>query len=56
MSTGRQDLVAQTEDVSFTGIFVRMDTPLPERQLVRLRLTLPPENDFVKAAPLRSEP
>jgi hypothetical protein len=45
MSTGRGELSALTEDVSFTGIFVRMDTPLPERQLVRLRLTLPPEGD-----------
>ncbi len=43
MSTGRGELSALTEDVSFTGIFVRMDDPLPERQLVRLRLTLPPD-------------
>ncbi len=35
-----QDQVAQTEDVSFAGVFIRMDTPLPARQLVRLRLTL----------------
>jgi len=36
------ELVARTEDVSFTGIYFRTDTPLPERQLVRLKLTLPP--------------
>jgi len=42
-----KELVARTEDVSFTGIFYRTDTPIPERQLVRLRLTLPSEGgDF----------
>jgi len=42
-----KELVARTEDVSFTGIFFRTDTPIPERQLVRLRLTLPSEGgDF----------
>jgi Tfp pilus assembly protein PilZ len=45
MTRGGQELVAQTEDVSFTGIFIRMDTPIPARQLVRLRLTLPPDGD-----------
>lgn len=45
LSGGRQEIVVQTEDVSFTGIFVRTDTPLPERHLVRLRFTLPPEGD-----------
>jgi hypothetical protein len=43
--SGRTELLAQTEDVSFKGIFVRTDLPLPERHLLRLRLTLPPEND-----------
>ena len=43
--SGRNELVAQTEDVSFKGIFVRTDTPLPERHLLRLRFTLPPEGD-----------
>jgi uncharacterized protein (TIGR02266 family) len=41
LTRGGQDQVAQTEDVSFAGVFIRMDTPLPARQLVRLRLTLP---------------
>jgi uncharacterized protein (TIGR02266 family) len=42
-----KELVARTEDVSFTGVFFRTDTPIPERQLVRLRLTLPSEGgDF----------
>jgi uncharacterized protein (TIGR02266 family) len=45
LTRGGQELVAQTEDVSFTGIFIRMDTPLPTRQLVRLRLVLPPDGD-----------
>jgi Tfp pilus assembly protein PilZ len=42
LSRNGQELAAQTEDVSFTGIFFRTDTPLPERQLVKLRLSLPP--------------
>ncbi len=37
-----KDIVTQTEDVSFNGILVRTDTPLLERHLVRLQLTLPP--------------
>lgn len=40
-----KDIVTQTEDVSFKGIFLRTDTPLPERHLVRLQLTLPPGDD-----------
>ena len=43
--SGRSEVVAQTEDVSFKGIFVRTDTPVPERHLLRLRFTLPPEGD-----------
>jgi Tfp pilus assembly protein PilZ len=42
LSWGREEIVAQSEDVSFRGVFVRTDMPLPERQLVRLRVTLPP--------------
>ncbi len=42
---GRTEVVAQTQDVSFKGIFVRTDTPLPERHLLRLRFTLPPKGD-----------
>jgi Tfp pilus assembly protein PilZ len=45
LTRGGQELVAQTEDVSFAGIFIRTDTPIPARQLVRLRLTLPPDGD-----------
>jgi Tfp pilus assembly protein PilZ len=45
LSRGGQEVAAQTEDVSFAGVFIRMDTPLPVRQLVRLKLTLPPEGD-----------
>jgi len=40
-----KELAARTEDVSFTGIFFRTDTPIPERQLVQLRLALPPGGD-----------
>lgn len=43
--SGRNELVAQTEDVSFKGIFVRTDTLLPERHLLRLKFTLPPDGD-----------
>lgn len=35
------DQAVVTEDVSFTGLFFRTDTPIAERQLVRLRLELP---------------
>lgn len=40
LSRNGQELAVQTEDVSFTGIFFRTDTPIPERQLVKLRLAL----------------
>ena len=43
--SGRSEIVAQTEDVSFKGVFVRADPPLPERHLLRLKFTLPPEGD-----------
>jgi hypothetical protein len=49
LSRAGQELTAWTEDVSFAGIFIRMDTPLPVRQLARLRLTLPPEQDELSA-------
>jgi hypothetical protein len=42
LSRNGQELAAQTEDVSFTGIFFRTDTPIAERQLVKLRLSLRP--------------
>lgn len=49
LSRGGQAEAAWTEDVCFAGVFVRMDTLLPARQLVRLKLTLPPENDELSA-------
>lgn len=49
LSRGGQAEAAWTEDVCFAGVFVRMDTLLPVRQLVRLKLTLPPENDELSA-------
>jgi hypothetical protein len=36
---------AFTEDVSLTGFFLRLELPVPERWLVRIRLQLPPSND-----------
>jgi Tfp pilus assembly protein PilZ len=45
LGSGRTEIVTQTKDVSFKGVFVRSDTPLAERHLLRLRFTLPPEGD-----------
>ena len=45
LSRNAQELAVQTEDVSFTGIFFRTDTPIPERQLVKLRLSLRPDEE-----------
>jgi Tfp pilus assembly protein PilZ len=45
LHAARREIVAQTQDVSFNGILVRTDTPLPLRGLVRLRFTLPSEGD-----------
>lgn len=39
---GRTNLV--TEDISFSGIFVRTDNPTPLRQLVKFRFTTPDTN------------
>lgn len=41
--SGRQSAEAEIEDVSFKGVFVRTDLPLPVRHLVKLRFTLPPD-------------
>ena len=38
-ATGKIDLT--TEDVSFSGLFVRTDDPAPLRRLVKLHLTMP---------------
>lgn len=34
-----------TEDVSFSGLFIRTDSPPQLRQLARIQLNLPPQND-----------
>jgi hypothetical protein len=39
---GREEIPLRSEDVSFHGIFLETDEPLPLRHLVRLRLILPP--------------
>jgi hypothetical protein len=41
MTRGRVSTQLVTEDVSFRGVFVRMDAPPALRQLVRLDITLP---------------
>src|SRR5512146_1989982 len=38
---GRQACPRETADVSFRGLFVETDDPLPVRSLARLRLVLP---------------
>jgi Tfp pilus assembly protein PilZ len=45
VGASRQSVTTQTSDVSFGGVFIRMDCPPPERQLVQLVFTLPPEGD-----------
>jgi hypothetical protein len=47
LSKGGQEVVAHSEDVSLSGLFVRMDMPIQERWLVRLLVTLPPEKDVL---------
>jgi hypothetical protein len=39
---GREEIPLRTDDVSFQGLFLETDEPVPLRQLVRLRLLLPP--------------
>jgi uncharacterized protein (TIGR02266 family) len=39
------ELEAFTEDVSLNGLFLRLELPVQERWLVRIRLQLPPEGD-----------
>ena len=41
-SKSREELIL-TEDISFSGLFVRTDTPQPLRRLLKLRLLLPPQ-------------
>jgi hypothetical protein len=44
---GKDQVMLQTEDVSFRGLFVRTDAPLPVRQLVKLEMPLPPDQQRV---------
>jgi hypothetical protein len=39
---GRDEIPVRSEDVSFHGLFLETEEPLPLRHLVRLRLLLPP--------------
>lgn len=39
---GREAIPLRSEDVSFHGLFLETDEPLPLRHLIRLRLLLPP--------------
>jgi hypothetical protein len=48
VTIGKQEIVTTTRDVSFTGAFLESDTPVAERQLVKLRFTLPPEKDALE--------
>jgi len=41
LTKGKETLALQTEDVSFRGAFLRMDTPPALRQLVRVEVSLP---------------
>jgi hypothetical protein len=41
LTRGKQSLRLLTEDVSFRGVFLRMDAPPALRQLVQLQVTLP---------------
>jgi hypothetical protein len=39
---GREEIPLRSEDVSYHGLFLETDEPLPLRHLIRLRLLLPP--------------
>ncbi len=39
--SARRELLLDTEDISFSGIYVRTDTPAPLRQLVKFRFMTP---------------
>lgn len=45
---GAQEVALLSDDVSFRGLFLRTDDPPPLRQLLQLRLRLPPENDELR--------
>lgn len=48
LTWGRREFVARSEDVSFNGLLVRTDAPIPERQLVRLSLRLAPDGAEIR--------
>lgn len=39
---GREEIPLRTEDISYQGLFLETDEPLPLRHLIHLRLLLPP--------------
>lgn len=39
---GREEIPLRTEDISYQGLFLETNEPLPLRHLIRLRLLLPP--------------
>ena len=43
VANGRSDLQGETEDVSYTGLSIRTETRLAERQFVRMRVVMPSE-------------
>ena len=45
---GRRQTQLKTEDVSFSGLFLRTDEPPPLRDLVKIRLVLPSEGEEVE--------
>lgn len=45
---GAQEVSLLSDDVSFRGLFLRTDDPPPLRQLVQLRMRLPPGNDELR--------
>jgi len=46
---GGREVSLLTGDVSFRGLFLRTDDPPPLRQLLQVKLKLPPENDELVA-------
>ena len=46
---GREEIPVRSEDVSYHGLFLETDEPLPLRHLIRLRLLLPPYDRELQA-------
>lgn len=42
--TGKDSLPAETVDVSFGGLFIKTASPPPQRQLVKVKLNIPPRD------------